>query len=315
MPIHGVKHYHRGWFLLKTSLQNWKKRACWIVSTMTLLKTKRLLVNRKISFLTRQLTHTFCPTGSMKHRQVCHYGYEFKYATNNVDATQPLEKQIPDECNNLWPRLNSLMPTLSFQTPNQITVNKYEPGQGIPPHCDTHSAFCDPIFSLSLANGIVMEFRRPSDKQHISVWLPRRSLLIMLNESRYGWTHGITPRKTDVIPVNDGLTVVERKLRVSFTFRRWVFEGKMEEKKCLRVKSKRFFDFFQIEIWWMPLWIFVVVWHVPKVSAKCHRKYWKISVDCRVGASQCTQGALRWNGLKDFRRESNGLLFCRSMMK
>ncbi|KAG4078399.1 hypothetical protein HA402_013110 [Bradysia odoriphaga] len=164
------------------------------------------------------------PLGSMKHRQVYHYGYEFKYDTNNVDATQPLEMQIPGECNRLWPRLKSSMPNLSFQVPDQITVNKYEPGQGIPPHCDTHSAFCDPIFSLSLASGTVMEFRRPSDGHHISVWLPRRSLLIMSKESRYGWTHGITPRKTDVVPVNEGLTIVERTLRVSFTFRRLSFD-------------------------------------------------------------------------------------------
>lgn len=170
------------------------------------------------------MVNEFHLIGSMKHRQVYHYGYEFKYDTNNVDATQPLEKRIPDECNDLWPRLKSMKPTLSFQIPNQVTVNKYQPGQGIPPHCDTHSAFCDPIFSLSLANGTVMEFRRPSDGCHLSVWLPRRSLLIMSEESRHGWTHGITPRKTDVIPVNDGLTLVERKLRVSFTFRRWVFE-------------------------------------------------------------------------------------------
>lgn len=157
----------------------------------------------------------------MKHRQVHHYGYEFKYDTNNVYASQPLQQKIPTECNDFWFRLKSLRPMLSFQAPNQITVNKYEPGQGIPPHCDTHSAFCDPIFSLSLANGTVMEFRRPSDGRHTSVWLPRRSLLVMSEESRYGWTHGITPRKMDIVPANEGgLTIIERKMRVSFTFRR-----------------------------------------------------------------------------------------------
>ncbi|KAJ6617883.1 Alkylated DNA repair protein alkB like 8 [Pseudolycoriella hygida] len=172
------------------------------------------------------LSASDAPHGSMKHRHVFHYGYEFKYDINNVDATRPLlEKPIPDECNELWPRLKSKMPTLLFQIPNQVTVNKYEPGAGIPPHCDTHSAFQDPIFSLSLNAGIVMEFRRLSDGSHVSVWLPRRSLLIMSKESRYGWTHGITPRKTDIIPVNDGLTVIERKLRVSFTFRSLKFNG------------------------------------------------------------------------------------------
>lgn len=188
------------------------------------LTTSKTMSPKFCSATMRDVLFCYVFLGSMKHRQVYHYGYEFKYDTNDVDATQPLEKQIPDECNDFWPRLKSMMPSLSFQIPDQITVNKYEPGQGIPPHCDTHSAFCDPIFSLSLANSTVMEFRRPSDGHQISIWLPRRSLLIMSKESRYGWTHGITPRKTDVIPVNDGncagLTVVERELRVSFTFRR-----------------------------------------------------------------------------------------------
>lgn len=97
---------------------------------------------------------------------------------------------------------------------------------GIPPHVDTHSAFEDAIVSLSLASDIVMEFRKASPTNgkeyvdHVSVSLPRRSLLIMSGESRYGWKHGITPRKIDVIRDADGhLTTKFRSKRISYTFR------------------------------------------------------------------------------------------------
>lgn len=97
---------------------------------------------------------------------------------------------------------------------------------GIPPHVDTHSAFEDAIVSLSLASDIVMEFRKPSlinakeYVEHVSLSLPRRSLLVMSGESRYGWKHGITPRKIDVIRDTAGhLTTKFRSKRISYTFR------------------------------------------------------------------------------------------------
>lgn len=64
-----------------------------------------------------------------------------------------------------------------------------------------------------------MEFSHPGGQQ-ISVLLPRRSLLIMTGESRYLWSHGITPRKSDIITTADGLDLVMRETRVSFTFRK-----------------------------------------------------------------------------------------------
>ncbi|XP_050067122.1 alkylated DNA repair protein alkB homolog 8 [Anopheles maculipalpis] len=158
---------------------------------------------------------------TLKHRKVKHFGYEFVYGTNNVDKTKPLERKIPAVCNELWSRLQNLHPELRWHVPDQLTVNQYDPGQGIPPHVDTHSAFEDPILSLSLGSEIVMEFKHPSSGKQVCVDLPSRSLLIMGGESRYDWTHGITPRKMDTIRApNGGLTVRKRKLRVSLTFRK-----------------------------------------------------------------------------------------------
>lgn len=90
-----------------------------------------------------------------------------------------------------------------------------------------------------------MDFRHP-DGRHDSVLLPRRSILVMSEESRYVWTHGITPRKYDVISEDEfvcndsesipepscvgcepmvsksssAVTLLPRKNRLSLTFRK-----------------------------------------------------------------------------------------------
>ncbi|KAJ8298479.1 hypothetical protein KUTeg_025010 [Tegillarca granosa] len=153
----------------------------------------------------------------LKHRQVKHFGYEFKYGINDVDADDPLPQGIPEICKDL---LDKALKTGHIQFyPDQLTVNRYLPGQGIPPHVDTPAAFEDGLMALSLGSQVVMDFRHPNGK-HLSVMLPPNSLLIMTKESRYVWSHGITPRKSDIISTDKGLTVVKRDIRTSFTFRK-----------------------------------------------------------------------------------------------
>ncbi|XP_059620355.1 alkylated DNA repair protein alkB homolog 8 [Phlebotomus argentipes] len=157
----------------------------------------------------------------LKHRQVKHFGYEFRYGSNDVDPEVPLNEKIPQECHILWERMHKKYPDIDWSTPDQLTVNKYAPGQGIPPHCDTHSAFSGPIVSLSLGSDVVMEFRSASGED-TCVLLPRRCILLMTGESRYNWTHGITPRCMDIVPSgseNASLTILKRSIRISFTFR------------------------------------------------------------------------------------------------
>lgn len=74
----------------------------------------------------------FSPTvdeKALKNRQVKHYGYEFRYGSNDVDLNAPLAVKIPEECSFLWPRLEKLGIGLP-RAPDQLTVNKYLPGQG-----------------------------------------------------------------------------------------------------------------------------------------------------------------------------------------
>lgn len=68
----------------------------------------------------------------LKHRQVKHFGYKFRYDTNNVDADQPLvNDKIPSECDFLWVKQSGENTIARFaKEPHQLTINKYEPGQG-----------------------------------------------------------------------------------------------------------------------------------------------------------------------------------------
>lgn len=167
---------------------------------------------------------------TLKHRKVKHFGYEFRYDNNNVDKDKPLPGGLPEICSLFLEKC--LKQGYIKHKPDQLTVNQYEPGQGIPPHIDTHSAFEDEIISLSLGAEIVMDFKHP-DGHTVAVMLPRCSLLVMSGESRYLWTHGITPRKYDIIQASElgqkvgtitadvgDLTLNQRKTRTSFTFRK-----------------------------------------------------------------------------------------------
>ena len=69
-----------------------------------------------------------CAGSSMKHRAVRHYGYEFLYGVNDVDPTRPLPGGLPPL---LTPVLaKAVAEGLVAHTPDQLTINRYLPGQG-----------------------------------------------------------------------------------------------------------------------------------------------------------------------------------------
>ncbi len=88
---------------------------------------------------------------------------------------------------------------------DQLTINDYFAGNGIPPHFDTHSPFEENFVAISMLSGIVMDFRR-FDGEEKNVYLKSQSLVIFSGEGkimyilgRYAWTHGISCRKIDKI--------------------------------------------------------------------------------------------------------------------
>ena len=97
---------------------------------------------------------------------------------------------------------------------DQMLINEYLPGQGIALHCD-YAPFDRTVASLSLLSPCVMEFRHVDDGRREELLLERRSLLVLSDEARYQWQHGIARRKNDVW---HGLRIV-RARRLSVTFR------------------------------------------------------------------------------------------------
>ncbi|KAI4327916.1 hypothetical protein L6164_020325 [Bauhinia variegata] len=180
------------------------------------------------------------PWKNLSKRRVQHYGYEFCYDIRNVNIRHCLG-ELPSFVSPILERISSFPNFTNAENIvlDQLTVNEYPPGVGLSPHIDTHSAFEDLIFSLSLAGPCIMEFRRyengdrlPKDSSTDTklesseddlnfikrvIYLPPRSVLLMSGEARYAWHHYIPHHKIDV--VND--RVIRRaSRRVSFTFRK-----------------------------------------------------------------------------------------------
>ena len=115
---------------------------------------------------------------------------------------------------------------------DQLTLNDYTPGQGIPPHVDTHSPFEEIFASLSLKSGVTMHFKKaPEDDEVVTkdLYLMPRSLIIFSGEVRYNWLHSIALRKIDRV-VQEGENFNSllkfRNRRVSLTFRKVKSDGK-----------------------------------------------------------------------------------------
>ena len=204
-----------------------------------------------LSFLDAQ------PWDTVRLRQMQHYGFRFDYRVNDVDRTQPLERQgaaIPVQFADILKRMEVLGVLEEQQkkineqaeaataagasssssssgpssaplryVPDQLTVNRYGAGDGIPAHVDTHSPFTDVIVSISLGARHVMEFAPTATTKEmlgvapdsVSVPLPPRSLLALTDAARYGYTHAISARRTDRI-LN---VLIPRGQRTSLTFR------------------------------------------------------------------------------------------------
>jgi len=96
---------------------------------------------------------------------------------------------------------------------DQMLVNEYEPGQGIAMHRD-YSPFDRTVVSLSLLSPCVMDFRQPERDRKASLLLEPRSLLILTDEARYDWQHGIARRKKD--RWHDVPLVRGRRLSITF---------------------------------------------------------------------------------------------------
>lgn len=148
-------------------------------------------------------------------RRVQHYGWRYDYSarfvTENMRAG-PLPYGIKDVAERLRSR------GWFTQTPDQVIVNEYEPGQGIAPHVD-RDCFGPAVATLSLGDCWPMQFipvGRSADRaERQEVLLNVGSILVLTGAARNKWMHGIARRKAD----GRGPDKRERQRRVSVTFR------------------------------------------------------------------------------------------------
>lgn len=157
--------------------------------------------------------------GDLK-RRVQHYGYKYDYKKRSLDYSMYIGT-IPK-----WAKLiaDRIVDKLYMKVlPDQVIVNEYLPGQGIADHIDCEPCFENTIISLSLGSPCVMDFKQKNDRKvKHELLLEPKSLVVITDEARYNWTHGIPSREKDKWL---GETF-QRKTRISLTFRKVILEAK-----------------------------------------------------------------------------------------
>ncbi|KAG6844357.1 hypothetical protein H0H87_007538 [Tephrocybe sp. NHM501043] len=148
-----------------------------------------------------------------------------------------LHPLVPPETHDLlFPRV----PTRA----RQAILNLYQPGEGITPHVDLLRRFGDGIIGVSFGSGCVMQFARAGaqdsgiqesadvggqERNDWDVYLPERSVIVLSEDARYKWTHGIGKHTKDYVALSDATDNnigqwIKRGVRLSITFR-WLLPG------------------------------------------------------------------------------------------
>ena len=125
----------------------------------------------------------------------------------------------------------------------QAIINLYWPGEGISPHVDLLDRYGDGIIGVSLGSGCAMRFAKEDSNESgdgkgdgsepepepepCALYLPKGSVLVMTEEARYKWTHGIEKRYEDLVEESsesEQRVLLTRDVRLSITFR-WLLPG------------------------------------------------------------------------------------------
>ncbi|HLX53793.1 MAG TPA: alpha-ketoglutarate-dependent dioxygenase AlkB [Aquella sp.] len=153
-------------------------------------------------------------------RRVQHFGYKYDYKKRQIDRGFFIG-EIPNWMNFLFKRLSD-KEIISFD-PDQAIINEYVNDQGISAHIDCEPCFGNTIISISLGGQCIINFQKEltsKEYQKVPLLIPPRTLIVMKDESRYQWYHGIPSRKSDKFNGE----VHKRKRRVSITFRKVILD-------------------------------------------------------------------------------------------
>lgn len=147
-------------------------------------------------------------------RKVQHYGYKYDYKKRSINYSMKIG-ELPNWAIEVANKI--YREGLIDYIPDQVIINEYEVGQGISPHIDCEPCFEDTIISLSLGSSCVMDFiYKDNNDIKVQKLLEPCSLIILQDDARYEWLHGIKANKTDSY---NGRKIV-RQRRVSLTFRK-----------------------------------------------------------------------------------------------
>ena len=143
----------------------------------------------------------------------------------------------------LPPQTHELLFPCIPKYPRQVILNLYDPGEGISPHIDLLRRFGDGIIGVSLGSGCIMQFSKANcsddeqttcnhtkERKHWELYLPERSMVVLSEDARYKWTHGIGECTEDYVALagsdTEGSTGqwIQRDVRLSITFR-WLLPG------------------------------------------------------------------------------------------
>ena len=153
-------------------------------------------------------------------RRVQQYGWRYDYQARAITSDMRIGP-LPDWLQALAQRLYEET-DLFERPPEQVIVNEYEPGQGIAMHTD-HPGFGSAVAMVSLGDDWEMDFLRPGNQPQAKsqVVLERGSALILTDDARTKWRHGIAKRQKE----RSGR---QRKRRLSLTFRTVRADGRSE---------------------------------------------------------------------------------------
>ena len=145
-------------------------------------------------------------------RRTQHYGYQYGYSDGKLQPTTPIAGPLL--------MLQQRFTALGYTGMTQCIINEYFRAQGIAPHID-RGIFGPVIMGISLGADAVMNFERVTDNgvEYYDCFLPRRSLLMLSDEARQQWKHGL--RKTVTYLDDQGNKIVKPNeyRRISCTFR------------------------------------------------------------------------------------------------
>lgn len=150
-------------------------------------------------------------------RKVQHYGYKYDYRARKINSSFKIG-ELPTWSKSIIHKMIDKN-IINFE-PDQLIINNYEPGEGIAMHIDCEPCFSDTIISLSLMSDINLDFQPKTSNTKTGLLLKRRSLLVMNQNARYNYLHGIAQRKSDLFNEKKR----NRSRRISLTFRKVILQ-------------------------------------------------------------------------------------------